>query len=118
MRPGAMTEDGREFGVKLGECGPKGALTGRVGTAPEVAGHGMRYMRKKIAKGKCAHRLAVRLPSRLACYRGSLSSTVHRPEGPAHIAAGCFSLLRGTRDTPSRCTTCEQLLKELLFVTH
>ena len=61
MRPGAMTEDGREFGVKLGECGPKGALTGRVGTAPEVAEDGMRCMSDEISEAECAHCLAVRL---------------------------------------------------------
>jgi hypothetical protein len=62
MRRGPMTEDGRELGIKLGESGPKGVLTGWVGAAPEVAGDGMRCMRKEIAEGECAHRLAVRLP--------------------------------------------------------
>ena len=62
MRLGPMTEDGRELGVKLGEGGPEGALTGRVGAAPEIAGDGMRCVRKEIAEAECAHRLAVRLP--------------------------------------------------------
>jgi hypothetical protein len=66
MRCGPIAEDGRELGVKLGECGPQGALTGRVGAAPEVAGDGMRCMRKEISDAECAHRLAVRLLSRFA----------------------------------------------------
>ena len=62
MRLGPMTQDGREHGVKLGEGGPEGALTRRVGAAPEIAGDGMRCVRKEIAEAECAHRLAVRLP--------------------------------------------------------
>jgi hypothetical protein len=58
MRCVPITEDRREFGVKLGERGPKGVLTGRVGAAPEVAGDGMRCMRKEISESECVHRLA------------------------------------------------------------
>jgi hypothetical protein len=61
-----ITENRREFGVKLGERGPKGALTGRVGAAPEVARDGMHCIRKEISEAECTHRLAVRLLSRFA----------------------------------------------------
>jgi hypothetical protein len=66
MRRGPITEDRREFGVKLGECGAKGALAGRVGAAPEVAGDGMHCMCEEICEAECAHRLTVRLLSRFA----------------------------------------------------
>jgi len=66
MRRVPITEDGRELGVKLGERGPKSALTGRVGAAPEVAGDGMRCLRKEVPESECAHRLTVRLLSRFA----------------------------------------------------
>jgi hypothetical protein len=62
----AITEDGRELGVKLGERGPKGSLTGRIGPAPEVAGDGMHCLRNEVSESECAHRLAVRLLSRFA----------------------------------------------------
>jgi hypothetical protein len=66
MRCVPITEDRRKLGVKLGERGPKGSLTGRVGAAPEVAGDGMHCVRNEVSESECAHRLAVRLLSRFA----------------------------------------------------
>jgi hypothetical protein len=66
MRRGPIAEDRRKLGVKLGECGAKGALAGRVGASPEMAGDGMRYVRKEVSEGECAHCVAVRLLSRFA----------------------------------------------------
>jgi hypothetical protein len=61
-----MTEDRGKFGVKLGECGAKRALAGRVGATPEVAGDGKRNMRNEVCEAEFAHRHAIRLLSRFA----------------------------------------------------
>jgi hypothetical protein len=66
MRRAPITEDHGEVGVKLGECGAKGALAGGVGTASEVAGNGKRSVRNEISEVESIHRLAVRLLSRFA----------------------------------------------------
>ena len=57
VRRGPIAEDGRKFGVKLGECGAQGALAGGVGAASEVAGDGKRSMRKKIPEAELTHLL-------------------------------------------------------------
>jgi hypothetical protein len=81
VRRGPIAENDRKLGVKLGECGAKGALAGRVGTTPEVAGDGERGMREKISEAECTHALAVRLLSRFARSCGSFSSAALRAEG-------------------------------------
>jgi hypothetical protein len=63
MRRVPITEDHREFGVKLGECGPEGALAGGVRAASEVAGDGERSVREEITEAESTHRVAVRLLS-------------------------------------------------------
>jgi|SRR5580692_7515837 hypothetical protein len=97
MRLGPMTEDGRQLGVKLGEGGPKGALTGRVGAAPEVAGDGMRRMRKEIAEAECAHRLAVRLPPDLPDTAGASHRRCTGLRVPLAWPPGFFPLKRDAR---------------------
>jgi hypothetical protein len=66
MRSVPITEDHREFGVELGECGAKGALAGGVRAASEVTGDGKRSMREEIPEAESTHRVAVRLLSRSA----------------------------------------------------
>jgi hypothetical protein len=52
LRRVPIAENYRKFGVQLGECGAKGALAGRVGAAPEVAGDGERSMREKVPEAE------------------------------------------------------------------
>ena len=66
IRLGPITEDHRKLGVKLGECGAKGALAGGVRAASEVARDGERSVREEVSEAESAHRLAVRLLSRSA----------------------------------------------------
>lgn len=110
VRRGPIAENHRKFGVKLGECGAKGTLAGRVGAAPEVAGDGERSMREKISEAECTHALAVRLLSRFARSCGSLSSAALRAEGSRSQARRLSSLPRGTRDPPSRSTTPQTII--------
>ena len=90
VRRRPTTEDHGEFGVKLGERRAKRALAGRVGTTPKVAGDGKRDMRNEVSEVEITHRDAVRLLSRFARYRGSVSSAVHRPKGPAPMPPGIY----------------------------
>jgi hypothetical protein len=66
VRRGPIAQDRGKFGVKLGECGAKRSLAGRVGATPEVAGDSKRNMRNKICDAEFPHRHAIRLLSRFA----------------------------------------------------
>jgi hypothetical protein len=66
MRRGPIAEYRRKLGVKLGECGPQGALAGRVGLASEMTGDGKRSVREKISNVESVHRVAACLLSRFA----------------------------------------------------